>query len=319
MTNAPALEIEKLSYVYKGNWLVQRLHAVKDLTLTVSAGESFGFLGHNGAGKTTTMKCLLGLIRPTTGTIRILGGSNTDRTVRKAVGYLPEQPYFYDHLTVQEIMEMYAQLYGLRGGDARNAIHEAIDLVKMNAKLKARMRTLSKGLTQRVGMAQAILAKPKLLILDEPFSGLDPIGRKEFKDVLALQRARGATIFICSHILSDVEFLCDRVSIMAHGALKGVFDIRNRAAFGGGTFELVVRDDGRIGDEFRHAFPVVRTEEDIRGKRIVLQFPERGVAETALRAALAAHATIESFESVNGSLEDLFVKLVQFEEAGKGK
>lgn len=234
------LEITALSYVYRGNWMVGRKKAVQNLNLEIFEGESFGFLGHNGAGKTTTIKCILNLIKPSTGSVKIFGKSATEVSAREKIGYVPEQPYFYDYLTVAEILQMYAQLSGLHSHDRDNAITQALAAVNMGDRVGASMRSLSKGLTQRIAIAQAIVAKPKLLILDEPFSGMDPIGRKEFRELFLNLKKQGTTIFICSHILSDVELLCDRVSIMSQGELKGVFDIRDKSKtidFEQGTLE----------------------------------------------------------------------------------
>ncbi len=221
------LEIKDLSYSYKSEWLGKPYNALKDINLDLHEGECFGFLGHNGAGKTTTIKCILSLTRIKSGSIKIFGKEHSLAASRENVGYLPEQPYFYDYLTVNETMELYATLAGVNNSDLKTAVREALDLVKISSRAKNRMRTLSKGLTQRVAMAQAIVAKPKLLILDEPFSGLDPIGRKEFRELISNLNRSGVAIFMSSHILSDVEDLCGRASIMASGELKGIYNLKD--------------------------------------------------------------------------------------------
>lgn len=308
-----ALALTEVNYRYRSDWLLKPTHAISDLSLEVRRGESFGFLGHNGAGKTTTIKCILGLIRPTSGTISIFGKNNHELESRRSVGYLPEQPYFYDHLTVQEIMELYATLAGVPRAGISRAVARALDLVRVSARSRSPMRSLSKGLTQRVGMAQAIVAQPQLLILDEPFSGLDPIGRKEFKELLVHLKSEGATIFMSSHILGDVEFLCDRVSIMAHGTLKGVFEVQQIPQLAGGSYELVVRDTAAV----RELLIELCEECHDQQKFVRFVFSSRENAERALRAALNEQAEVESFQFVHGDLEDLFVQLVGFDEGGR--
>ena len=227
ITEQCAIDIAGLSYRYPSQWLKSGFQAITDLSLQVKPGESFGFLGHNGAGKTTTIKCILGLIAPTKGQISIFGKSSRQTSARLDLGYLPEQPYFYDSLTVFETLKFYGQLSGIASSDLKSRIDHALASVKLTGRASSPIRALSKGLTQRLAMAQAIIARPKLLILDEPFSGLDPIGRHEFRELILSLKNEGATIFMSSHILSDVESICDRASIMSKGELKGVFDLRN--------------------------------------------------------------------------------------------
>lgn len=226
MNNSTALEVTNLNYTYKKDWNLSGIQTLKDLTFTVEPGETFGFLGHNGAGKTTTIKCILNLIKPKSGGIKIFGVDHQNSNSRINLGYLAEQPYFYDHLTVGETLKMFAMLYGIKNSEIYEHIRQALDSVKFDGDLDAPMRTLSKGMTQRVGMAQAILSNPQLLILDEPFSGLDPIGRKEFRELILEQKQRGTTILISTHILSDVEAICDKAAIVARGVLKGVYNVK---------------------------------------------------------------------------------------------
>jgi ABC-2 type transport system ATP-binding protein len=236
-----ALIIDNLHYHYSSDMLLKRFHALKGVSLEIKEGEFFGFLGHNGGGKTTTIKCILSLVKPTTGTVSIFGQSNRQTSSRKLVGYVPEQPYFYDHLTVTELVTMYGRLVGLRGADLNQQVVSVLELLGIADRSNARMRTLSKGLTQRVAMAQALVGRPRLLVLDEPFSGLDPLGRKNFKDLLSRQKQQGTTIFISTHIIGDIEALCDRASIIVRGEIKGVFDIKNRTLPGEGGYELALR------------------------------------------------------------------------------
>lgn len=303
---ARAIEIQALSYAYKSDWTWRHFPVLKNVNLCVNAGESFGFLGPNGAGKTTTIKCILGLIRPQQGTIRIFGRDNRNTAARNSVGYLPEQPYFYDHLTVKEIMEMYATLAGVAPEQVGTSVAETLALLHLTDRARTPLRSLSKGLTQRVAMAQAIIAKPKLLVLDEPFSGLDPLGRKELAELMIQLKSTGTTILMSSHILSDVEFLCDRVSIMVQGELRGVFSLNEIPQLIHGTYELIVRNYEQA-TEVLIAFSAAHTEHE---RALVLTFEQRDKAEQALACAIQADVTIESYRFVHGGLEELFVKLV---------
>ncbi len=224
------LEIKNLSYIYRGDWLISKIRALKDVSLEVYGGEAFGFLGANGAGKTTTIKCVLNIIRPSAGEIKLFGQDSKLTHCRSQVGYLPEQPYFYDHLSVEETLRFFAILAGIARNKVSAQVDETLESVRLTARRKSRMRELSKGLTQRVALAQAIIAKPKLLILDEPFSGLDPLGRKHFRELLLKLKSEGCALFMSSHILSDVEQICDRASVMVQGELKGIVRINELSA-----------------------------------------------------------------------------------------
>jgi ABC-2 type transport system ATP-binding protein len=314
-TKEPAIQIENLSYFYKSHWCWKKFQGLKDLSLTIAEGESFGFLGHNGAGKTTAIKCMLGLTRPASGSIKIFGQDSRTLASRSAVGYVPEQPYFYDHLTVNEIMRLYAALAGVPRPKINPAVEEALARIRLESKARVRMRSLSRGLMQRVAVAQAIVAKPRLLILDEPFSGLDPIGRKELADLLFNLKRAGTTIFMSSHILSDVEFLCERVSIMSHGQLKGVFALKDVPSLISGHYELVIRDFKSVEQELT----AMSQEAAAQDVFLRLVFRDKARAEQALARAIQAGAGVESFQFVHGGLEELFVRLVKFEEAGKGR
>ncbi len=311
--NVSALNIANLSYTYRGHWLITNKQVLKNISLSVAPGESFGFLGHNGAGKTTTIKSILGITKIRRGSISIFGVDHRDPHARTAIGYLPEQPYFYDHLSVREILTFYATLAEIPQREIRQCCERALELVKLSGRIDARLRTLSKGLMQRVGMAQAIIATPRLLILDEPFSGLDPIGRKDFKELLLYLKGLGTTIFMSSHILSDVEFLCDRVSIMSKGEIKGIFAVSDLPRQSSLRWELTVEES----DAARNALLPLMEQSNLQNGKISGLFSSRDKADAALRAAVSANARVESFTPVQDSLEDVFVKLVQFDE-GKG-
>ncbi len=303
----PMLEISELKYTYTTEWLFRRIPALRGVTLSVFPGEVFGFLGPNGAGKTTTIKCILGLMRPSSGYIRIAGMPNTSVESRRILGYLPEQPYFYDHLSSYELVKMYAVLAGMPAGSVKKAVEEALEAAGIAAKAKAPLRTLSKGLMQRVGMAQAIVAKPEFLILDEPFSGLDPVGRKEFRELLIRLKQEGTTIFMSSHILSDVEFVCDRASILVNGELRGILDLRKlpEERIGSVTFTISNYEEAEAG------ILAVGAKISIRGSRLSATFEDRQTAERALLTALADGASLESFDYDVSGLEEVFMDLIR--------
>jgi ABC-2 type transport system ATP-binding protein len=215
-----ALEITNLTKDYHvGFWRKRPVRALNDLHLQVGLGESFGFLGPNGAGKTTTLKILMRLIYPTTGTAKILGCPLDDMQMRARIGYLPEQPYFYDYLTARELLVYCAKIFGLSKADALRRTDELLKRVGLWEAADKQLRKYSKGMLQRAGLAQALINDPDVLFLDEPMSGLDPLGRREVRDLMASLRAQGKTVFFSSHVLSDVEALCDRVAIMNKGCL----------------------------------------------------------------------------------------------------
>lgn len=304
-----ALSVSSLFYSYKPSWGFKKVEALHDINFDIQSGEAFGFLGHNGAGKTTTIKSILGLIKPSAGAINILGQPNCVDN-RQFVGYLPEQPYFYDHLSVEELIKFYGTLYGLSGTKLNQAAFNAIKTVGMDSKKHSRMRSLSKGLTQRVALAQAIMNKPKLLILDEPFSGLDPIGRKEFRDIMVSLKNEGTSILICSHILSDVEFLCDRVSIMSHGKIKGIYKVSDIPSIVPGSYKLVI---DRESVDFENA-KSISDSATLENSSLVLTFKDQELALIALKRVLDGGGIIRSYGFIQGNLEDLFISLVKFKE-----
>src|SRR5256714_3123299 len=223
-----ALEIEHLTKDYEVGFLrKRRVCALDDLTLTVERGEIFGFLGANGAGKSTTMKLLMRLIYPTTGRAKILGRDISDVGMHARIGYLPEHPYFYDYLTAREFLEYCAELFGYSRAERRRRAADMLARVRLEEKSwDKQLRKFSKGMLQRVGLAQALVNDPRVVFLDEPMSGLDPIGRREVRDLIASLRATGTTVFLCSHILSDIEVLCDRAAILRRGRRAHIRPLR---------------------------------------------------------------------------------------------
>jgi ABC-2 type transport system ATP-binding protein len=236
----PAIEILGLEKTYSvGFWRKRPKRALYPLQLTVEEGEVFGFLGPNGAGKTTTLKLLMGLVFPTGGSARILGREWTDPAVKAQIGFLPEQPYFYDYLTAHELLEYYGQLSGVPAKDRKKRVEHVLQQVGLRDVQGVQLRKFSKGMLQRVGIGQAILHDPKLVFFDEPMSGLDPIGRREVRDLMAQLKHEGKTVFFSTHILSDAEALCDRVAIVHKGELRGVGAIEDLTSTVQGKVEVL--------------------------------------------------------------------------------
>jgi ABC-2 type transport system ATP-binding protein len=309
-----SIEINDLRYCIRDHWTFQLKELLSPFSLEVHEGEAFGFLGHNGAGKTTTIKCILGFLAPSSGAISVFGVDNLRPEARASIGYLSEQPYFYDYLTVRETLTLFAELSAVDSSTRAKVVTAAAEKVGIAERLDQRMRTLSKGLTQRVGLAQAILHTPKLLVLDEPFSGLDPIGRREFRDIFLELKQAGTTLFMSSHVLPDVEFLCDRVSILAQGKLKGVFSLDNLPASANATYELKL-DGDRAKIKAELAPSATKIGEDREGLK--LSFADEASANRALVAALAANYKVVQFSRERGGLEQLFESLVSFKEGAR--
>jgi ABC-2 type transport system ATP-binding protein len=221
--NTPAIQIDGLTKDYAvGFWRKTMRRSLDHLTLEVNQGEAFGFLGPNGAGKTTTLKLLMGLIFPTSGSARVRGRSISDVGMHREIGYMPEQPYFYDYLTARELLDYFARLFGYGRVEREERIRKFLERVGLAGSADVQLRKFSKGMLQRVGIAQAILHDPEVVFLDEPMSGLDPVGRREVRDIILELKSQGRTIFFSTHILSDAEMLCDRVAVLLEGKLRGV-------------------------------------------------------------------------------------------------
>ena len=306
---AGAIETENLTKDFLvGFWRPRPYRALDGLTLSVDPGEVFGFLGPNGAGKSTTLKLLMQLIYPSAGEARILGRPAGDVAVRQRIGFLAENPYYYDYLTAEEVLTYFARLFGIRGSSATERVARVLDEVGIGAERRMRLRQFSKGMLQRVGLAQALVNDPEVLFLDEPMSGLDPLGRRQVRDLILRLRAKGTTVFFSSHILSDAETLCSRVAIMAQGRLAATGRISEMVAFQLKGWELVVSD---VSDELHAALaPKVAEIRLLSHGRYTLriapdQKPERVMAELS-----AAGASVESLQPVRDTLEDYFVQQV---------
>lgn len=226
----PVVQTYELSKVYRtGFFLNQQIESLKKCTLTVYKGETFGLLGPNGAGKTTLLKTLLGIVRPTSGKAQLMGRPLGDRSVKQRLGYLPENPYFYDYLTGWEFLHFVAGLFQISGKVTKKRIPELLELVGLSQKdaQKKQMRSYSKGMLQRVGVAQALINDPELVFFDEPMSGLDPLGRYQIREIIMSLKDQGKTIFFNSHVLDEVERICDRIAILSKGELISVKAIKD--------------------------------------------------------------------------------------------
>jgi ABC-2 type transport system ATP-binding protein len=220
MENQNVIEIRNLSKIYRDFWGRKKVQAVKSLSLDVHRGEVFGLLGPNGSGKTTTMKMLLGLLFPSSGEMKILGKQATDVSKNERIGYLPEESYLYRFLNADETLDFYGRLFNMPAADRASRADELIELVGLKAARRRQLKEYSKGMTRRIGLAQALINNPELVLLDEPTSGLDPIGTREMKDLILRLKDEGKTVVMCSHQLADVQDVCDRIAVLFQGELK---------------------------------------------------------------------------------------------------
>ena len=302
----PAVEITDLTKDYDvGFWRKRKVRALDGLSLTLEPGQIFGFLGANGAGKTTTLKLLMRLIYPTAGSARILGCALDDVSMKARIGYLPENPYFYDYLTAHELLDYCGELFGL-DKPARAQRTEAL-LTRVNldrAIWKRQLRKFSKGMLHRVGLAQALINDPEIVFLDEPMSGLDPVGRREVRDLIASLRTQGKTVFMCSHILSDIEVLCDRVAIMKRGRLAHAGSIDELRARETNLIEIVAT--GVDADSLRELL-YGRYEVSANASGVRIQIEDEKEVDAVITALRKSNGKLVSVQPVKQSLEDLFV------------
>lgn len=306
----PALELRKLQKSFRSQWTFLPKKVVHNVTLKIQKGEAFGFLGPNGAGKTTTIKCILGLIQITGGEILLDGSPLVGHQGRESIGYLPEHPYFYDHLSVLETMRFFGTLYGIQKCDLENKVQNALAQTGLDTKQKDSVRSLSKGWQQRVGLAQAILNDPKLLILDEPFSGLDPKGRRDVRELILKLKSKGTTIIMSSHILSDVHEICDRISIMKDGLLESIFSLDELPEIFGEEVTLITSKLSPDSAALEKAEELA-IKTSYLGKKQVFIFDNYDNAHTALVECMNSGAKIESFDKKSKSLEEVFVSLTE--------
>jgi ABC-2 type transport system ATP-binding protein len=310
-----AIRIEKLTKDYViGFWRRRSYRALDGLTLEIGSGEVFGFLGPNGAGKTTTLKLLMQLIFPTSGRAEILGRPVGDISTRRRIGYLPENPSFYDYLTAEELLGYFGELFGYSGAERRKRVSALLDRVGIGAERRLQLRKFSKGMLQRVGIAQALLNDPEVIFLDEPMSGLDPLGRRDVRQLILELRDQGRTVFFSSHILADAEALCRRVAIVAGGRLAASGTLADILAFQVHGWELVM--SGVSPDMVSRFKPSVRRATEISPGRYSLELSLDQPPDRILAELTAAGASLVSLNPMRDTLEDFFMKHVA--EMGAG-
>ncbi len=297
------LRTEGLTKIFEVGLRLRRVTAVDDLSLSVEEGEIFGFVGPNGAGKTTTIKMLMGLIFPTRGRAAIFEAPIPSAEARRRIGYLPEHPAWYEFLTGLEAMELLATLSGLAGAERRRRSEELLGLVGLADAAGRQVRKFSKGMQQRLGIAQALLSDPAFVILDEPMSGLDPVGRREVRDLILELKRRGKTVFFSTHILPDVETLCDRVGVIVGGRLRDVGRIGDLLSPRVRAVELTV-----IAPEAARAPLAGAAELASDGDRLTVSFADEPAADAAVRAVLAGGGRLVSLTPHRETLEDFFVR-----------
>lgn len=296
------IEIHQLEKAYSvGFWRKRPKHALYPLDLMVEEGEIFGFLGPNGAGKTTTLKLLMGLVFPSAGSARILGMDLDDPLMKAQIGFLPEQPYFYDYLTARELLRYFGQLSGVDAKRLTARVDAVLARVGLRDAGNVHLRKFSKGMLQRVGIAQSILHEPRVIFLDEPMSGLDPMGRREVRNLMEELQLEGKTVFFSTHILSDAEALCDRVAIIHDGKLRGVGAVEELTAGVGAQVEVVY-----AGTEVPAALVALGAECRVAGDTVRAVVPE-GKQEAALEVLKRERLRLISLTPLRASLEDYFV------------
>ncbi len=303
MANQKAIEVRELKKVFKSDLFKRRVEALKSISFHVEEGEVFGFVGHNGAGKTTTIKTICGLIFPDSGSVEIFGVDFRNPASRKPMGFLPEHPYFYDYLTAREALMFYGGLSGMSEDELNKRIPEVLSVVHLDFAENRRLRTFSKGMLQRLGMAQALIHDPKLLILDEPMSGLDPIGRKLMRDIIIAQKEKGKTVFFSSHVLSDVEEISDRVGIIIRGEIRAIGEIHELLGppeyfeFGLKNLDATLRERlEKFGDLMK------------RGEVWYLTVKGEQAKNDALAIVNSSDVELITFNAKRKTLEELFVE-----------
>jgi ABC-2 type transport system ATP-binding protein len=314
-----AIRTEALTKHYRvGFWRPRPYLALEGLTLSVAQGEVFGFLGPNGAGKTTTLKLLMQLIYPTSGTAAILGHPAGSSEVKRRIGYLPENPYFYDYLTAEELLDYFASLFGLAGAERRQRVARLLDEVGIGAERRLQLRKFSKGMLQRVGIAQALINDPEVVFLDEPMSGLDPLGRREVRELILRLRDRGCTVFFSSHVLADAEALCSRVAIVAGGRLVASGRLSEMLAFEVRGWELVMSHVTPEALACATATGHVMKALPLGADRYAFDLALSESPEQVVSGLKGAGARLVSLNPLRDSLEDLFVRRVAEAKTDRG-
>jgi ABC-2 type transport system ATP-binding protein len=305
MNREAVIQIENLTKDYSVGFIKKRtIRALDHLTLEVYRGEIFGFLGPNGAGKTTTLKLLMGLIYPSQGTAKILGRPIHDISVRSRIGYLPENPYFYEYLSGRELLEYTAALFGIGPRQAKGRIEQLIHLVELEEAADRQLRKYSKGMLQRIGIAQALINDPEVVFMDEPMSGLDPVGRRQIRDLLLKLRQDGKTIFFSSHILSDIEALCDRVGILNRGKLVSCCSLGELVPSDEQIEVIAICDISKLLELGPNPDGLISINPIPGGVRMMLS--GEGAIEEAIALVRKGGGRLVSVKPSRPSLEDLF-------------
>ena len=301
------VEINNLTKDYEvGFFRKRKVRALDGLSLSVNANEIFGFLGANGAGKTTTLKLLMRLIFPSSGTARILGHDIQDVRMHQRIGYVPENPYFYDYLTARELLEYCGQIFGQDASERKKRAETLLSRVGLDEKRwDTQLRKFSKGMLQRVALAQSLINDPEVVFLDEPMSGLDPVGRREVRDLIAALRDEGKTVFMCSHILSDIEVLCDRVAILKRGQLAQVGYLDELRRTNEGPNRMEVMATGTDAETLKQHLPETEIAPTPRGLRIEISSEDE--IDGVLAGLRKAGGKVVSIQPVKQSLEELFL------------
>jgi ABC-2 type transport system ATP-binding protein len=301
------VEINNLTKDYEvGFWRKRKVRALDGLTLSVEPNQIFGFLGANGAGKTTTLKLLMRLIFPSSGSARILGHDISDVKMHQRLGYVPESPYFYDYLTARELLEYCGQIFGLSAAERKKRAASLLSRVHLDEKRwDTQLRKFSKGMLQRVGLAQSLINDPEIVFLDEPMSGLDPVGRREVRDLIASLRDEGKTVFMCSHILSDIEVLCDQVAILKRGKLSQVGYLDELRQRTDDPNRLEVLATGTDATSLKLHLPNTEIAPSPRGLRI--EISSESEIEGVLESLRKAGGKLVSVQPIKQSLEELFL------------
>ena len=305
-----AIVIDHLTKIIKPNWPWKPPTTVlRGLSFSVGQGEIFGFLGPNGAGKTTTLKILLGLIRQTSGRAEVLGSPAGDVDVHRRIGFLPESPYFYDYLTAEEFLRFYGRLAGLDGVTLSQRVTALLETLSLTEARNRQLRKFSKGMLQRIGLAQALIHDPELVIFDEPMSGLDPLGRKEVRDLILHLREQGKTVFFSTHIIPDVETICDRVAVIVKGEVVAAGRVDDLVGHGR-TRSVEVVCEGLRRNKLNPMQGLASRVVD-RGTQCLIVLPEPDRLDEAIAAIRAGGGRLISVTPQKGSLEELFVQQVQ--------
>jgi ABC-2 type transport system ATP-binding protein len=307
--NMPVIEIENLTKDFQvGFWKKRPVRALENLSLQVQKGEIFGFLGPNGAGKSTTLKILMNLLHPTSGKARILGKPTASVSMHQSIGYLPENPYFYDYLTPEELLTYVGRLFGFRQPVLAEKVDSLLNRVGLTGSRELQLRKFSKGMVQRIGIAQAIINDPEVVFLDEPMSGLDPLGRMEVRRIITSLKAQGVTVFFSSHILPDVEAICDRVAILNKGKLQQVGALEEILKVGIEGHEVIL--SGRSATQALNELEKTCDEVRLMGDRLRLKLSSRAQMESLFSLILAHKLELISINPVRPSLEEYFQSLI---------